>query len=245
MLEDSQAEMTSTESASSGPLTLAVDIGGSGVKAMLLDSAGNPLSERDRLSTPEPATPESVIEAIHQLAMSKTFDRVSVGFPGVVRQGTTYTAANLDQGWIGFNLGKSLEESLGKPVRVLNDADMQGFGAIEGQGAELVITLGTGVGFAMFVNGILVPNLELGHHPFRKGQTYEEQLGRAALDDVGKKRWNERLQKAIDLLSRTLNYDRLYLGGGNAKRIEIKLPENVKIVPNVSGLLGGIALWKN
>lgn len=242
MLEEFQSDMAPT---SAQPLTLAVDIGGSGVKVMTLDPAGNPLSERDRLDTPAPATPDSVLRAIRQLAQDKSFDRVSVGFPGVVRQGTCYTAANLDSGWLGFNLGKALSEALGKPVRVINDADMQGYGAIEGQGVELMMTLGTGTGFALFINGILVPNLELGHHPFRKGETYEQQLGRAALDDIGKKRWNERLQKAIATLSHAFNYDRLYLGGGNAKKIEITLPENVTIVPNVNGLLGGIALWKD
>lgn len=242
MLEETQSEAQST---AAGPLTLAVDIGGSGVKVMILDAVGNPVSERDRLDTPEPATPESVLQAIKQLAVGKTFDRVSVGFPGVVRQGKTFTAANLDDGWIGFDLGKAVADILGKPVRAINDADMQGLGAIDGEGVELVMTLGTGTGFALFVNGILVPNLELGHHPFRKGETYEEQLGRAALDAIGRKRWNERLQKAIDQLSRAFNYDRLYLGGGNAKRIEIALPENVKTVPNISGLLGGIALWKD
>jgi polyphosphate glucokinase len=241
MLEESQSEMVF---ASQQPLTLAVDIGGSGVKVMILDPTGTPLSERDRLETPEPATPDSVLEAILQLAKGKSFDRVSVGFPGVVRQGTIYTAANLDSSWIGFNLEAALAKALGKPVRVINDADMQGLGAIDGQGVELMMTLGTGTGFALFINGILVPNLELGHHPFRKGETYEQQLGRAALDAVGKKRWNERLQKAIATLSHAFNYDRLYLGGGNAKKIEITLPENIRIVPNVSGLLGGIALWK-
>jgi polyphosphate glucokinase len=241
MLEESQSEMVF---ASQQPLTLAVDIGGSGVKVMILDPTGTPLSERDRLETPEPATPDSVLEAILQLAKGKSFDRVSVGFPGVVRQGTIYTAANLDSSWIGFNLEAALAKALGKPVRVINDADMQGLGAIDGQGVELMMTLGTGTGFALFINGILVPNLELGHHPFRKGETYEQQLGRAALDAVGKKRWNERLQKAIATLSHAFNYDRLYLGGGNAKKIEITLPENIRVVPNVSGLLGGIALWK-
>lgn len=242
MLEAPQSERTATPAQ---PLTLAVDIGGSGVKVMILDPAGNPLSERARLETPEPATPDAVLQAIGQLAKDKSFDRVSVGFPGVVRQGVTYTAANLDQGWIGFDLGKALTELLEKPVRVINDADMQGLGAIEGKGVELMMTLGTGTGFALFVNGSLVPNLELGHHPFRKGETYEEQLGRAALDAVGKKRWNERLQKAIATLSHAFNYDRLYLGGGNAKKIEISLPENVCVVPNINGLLGGIALWQD
>jgi polyphosphate glucokinase len=224
--------------------TLAVDIGGSGIKVMVLDEAGAPLSDRDRLDTPHPAKPDAIIAVILTLAKNKTFDRVSVGFPGVIKTGATMTAANLDPDWIGFNLAGTLSEKLGKPVRVINDADMQGLGAISGQGVELVITLGTGVGSALFLQGTLVPNLELGHHEFRKGESYEEQLGRAALDSAGKKKWNERLQKAIASLEHLFNYDTLYIGGGNTKYINFDLPANSKIVPNISGLLGGIALWR-
>jgi polyphosphate glucokinase len=224
--------------------TLAIDIGGSGIKAIVLNHLGDPITERLRVETPLPAKPESVLNAIASLVSQKgNFDRVSVGFPGVVTHGIIKTAVNLDPDWIGFNLATTLEDNLGKPVRVINDADMQGLGAISGKGVELVITLGTGFGSALFVNGILVPNLELGHHPFRKDETYEQQLGRIALDKVGSKKWNQRLEKAIAYLLNIFNLDVLYLGGGNTKKITLSLPENVKIVPNVSGLLGGIALW--
>jgi polyphosphate glucokinase len=185
------------------------------------------------------------LEIIANLAAEKAYDRVSVGFPGVVRNGITETAANLTPEWIGFNLATALSDRLGKPTRVINDADMQGLGAVDGAGVELVITLGTGVGSALFLDGKLVPNLELGHHPFRKGETYEQQLGRAAMDQFGKKRWNERLEKALLVLQKVYNYDTLYLGGGNAKLITAAVSANVKIVPNVAGLLGGIALWKD
>jgi polyphosphate glucokinase len=229
-----------------GIKTLSVDIGGSGTKVMVLDEEGNPLTERARVNTPQPATPDRIIEAIVSLAETQgTFDRVSVGFPGVVRGGVTETAANLDDAWLGFNLGKTLTEKLGKPVRVANDADIQGLGAAKGHGVELVITLGTGFGSALFVNGKLVPNLEMGHHPFRKGTTYEEQLGRAALAEVGKKRWNRRLERAIAQLQQLFNYDALYIGGGEAKNISFELPEQVCVVPNVLGLVGGIALWRD
>lgn len=225
--------------------TLAIDIGGSGVKVMVLDEQGNPNSERDRLDTPAPATPDAILAAVKQLIGDKVFDRISVGFPGVVRAGVIETAANLDSSWIGFNLAAALELLYGKSVRVANDADIQGLGVVSGHGVELVITLGTGFGSALFVNGRLVPNLEMGHHPFRNGETYEEQLGRAALDKVGKKRWNRRLLKAIDTLSHLFNYDALYVGGGNTKKIEVELPANARIVPNIAGLLGGIALWRD
>lgn len=226
--------------------TLTVDIGGSGIKVMVLDEAGNSLTERSRQETPQPPKPDVVIDVIAQLAARQgEFDRVSVGFPGVVTGGVTKTAANLDPDWIGFDLATALSERLGKPVRVANDADVQGLAAISGKGVELVITLGTGFGSALFVDGKLVPNLEMGHHRFRKGETYEEQLGRATLDQVGQKKWNERLGKAIASLEHLFNYDYLYIGGGEAKKITINLPPNVKVVPNVNGLLGGIALWRD
>lgn len=225
--------------------TLAVDIGGSGIKVMVLDPEGDSLSDRDRVDTPPVPTPDAVLQVIQTLAENKSFDRVSVGFPGVVRRGVTETAVNLHPEWVGFDLANALAKRLGKPVRVANDADIQGLGAVIGDGLEMVVTLGTGFGSAMFLNGKLIPNLELGHHPFRKSETYEQQLGRAALDEIGKKRWNNRLERAIDLLERIYNYDWLYLGGGNTKKIDFVLPPNVKIAPNVTGLLGGIALWQD
>ena len=223
--------------------TLAVDIGGSGTKIIILDGDGEPISDRKRLKTPQPSTPEAVMKTILELAEGENFDRVAVGFPGVIRSGVVKTAVNLDSSWLDFDLASNLEEKLDKPVRVANDADIQGYGAISGQGVELVITLGTGFGSALFVDGKLVPNLEMGHHPFRKKDTYEEQLGRAALEEVGKKNWNERLEKAIANLERLFNYDLLYIGGGEAKKINFELPKNAKIVPNVAGLLGGIKLF--
>lgn len=224
--------------------TLAVDIGGSGTKVIVLDEAGEKLTERARVETPQPATPDAVIEAIAQLTTTQgDFDRVSVGFPGVVRNGVIGSAVNLDDSWVDFDLASGLSKQLQKPVRVANDADVQGLGAIKGEGVELVITLGTGFGSALFVDGKLVPNLEMGHHRFRKGDTYEEQLGRAALEDVGKKQWNNRLEKAIASLRHLFNFDHLYIGGGETKKINFELPEDVSKVPNILGLLGGIKLW--
>ena len=223
--------------------TLAVDIGGSGIKVMVLDESGNPLSDRDRLKTPNPAKPKKVIETILTLAEKQEYDRVSVGFPGVVQNGIIKTAVNLHDDWLQYDLASNLEQLLSKPVKVANDADIQGFGAIAGKGVELVITLGTGFGSALFVNGKLVPNLEMGHHPFRKKETYEEQLGRAAFEKYGSKKWNLRLQKAIAHLDHLFNYDELYIGGGEAKQIDFDLPDNAKVVPNITGLLGGIKLW--
>ncbi|MDJ0774063.1 MAG: ROK family protein [Mastigocoleus sp. MO_167.B18] len=226
--------------------TLTVDIGGSGIKVIVLDIKGMPLTQRMRLDTPQPATPDPMINTILRLASSQgNFQRVSVGFPGVIRYGVVETAVNLHPEWLGFNLEAALSNKLQKPVRVINDADMQGLSAISGKGVELVLTLGTGFGSALFVNGKLMPNLELGHHKFRKGETYEEQLGRIALKKIGKRKWNRRLKKATKLLQNVFNYDYLYIGGGEARKVQIDLASNVKIIPNVYGLLGGIALWRD
>lgn len=226
--------------------TLTVDIGGSGIKAMLLDAEGNPIAKRTRVPTPRPAKPDPVLKGIVKLAKRQSdFDRVSVGFPGVTRKGVTETAVNLHKDWIGFDLEGTLSKRLGKPVRVLNDADVQGFGAISGKGVELVVTLGTGFGSALFLDGKLVPNLEVAHHLFHGGKTYEEHLGSAALEKTGRKKWQRRVMQAIASLEHLFNYDTLYVGGGNARRLRFDLPPNVKIIPNVAGLLGGIALWRD
>lgn len=247
--EEAPVEATTTEISEAeaiGLKTLCIDIGGSGVKMMILDEAGRTLTERARRDTPQPAKPEPIVEVINELAQAQTvaYDRISVGFPGVVHDGVVFTAPNLDPSWAQFDLAKTLAESLGKPTRVANDADVQGYGVVEGKGVELVLTLGTGLGAALFVDGRLVPNLELGHHPFRKGKTYEEMLGRAALDKCGKKKWNSRVRKAIELLDRIINYRTLYIGGGNGKKIVGELPANVRVVSNEAGILGGIALWR-
>lgn len=224
--------------------TLVVDIGGSGIKALVLDNAGRPLTVRSRSKTPSRSTPAAVLKVIQRLAEEHAkFDRISIGFPGVVRNGVTETAPNLNKGWSGFPLAEKLESKSGRPVRVANDADVQGFGAISGHGVELVLTLGTGFGSALFVDGKLVPNLEVAHHLFLRGKTYEDVLGNAARKKVGKKQWNRRLGQAIEALQHLFNYDHLYIGGGNARKVTLKLPQNVQVVPNVAGLLGGIALW--
>ena len=226
--------------------TLTIDIGGSGIKAMVLDTEGNPIGGRKRVSTPRPAKPDPVLDAIVKLAKKQSdFDRVSVGFPGVMRKGMTETAVNLHKDWIGFDLEGTLSKQLGKPVRALNDADIQGFGAIFGKGVELVVTLGTGFGSALFLDGQLVPNLEIAHHLFHGGKTYEEHLGSAALKKGGRKKWQRRVMQAIASLEHLFNYDTLYIGGGNARRIALDLPPNVKIISNIAGLLGGIALWRD
>ena len=227
------------------PITLAIDIGGSGLKAMLLSADGEPVSERERIVTPAIPTTKAVLAELDKLAAALPgFDRVSVGFPGVVKRGTTFAAFNLHPTWMNFPLQTELEKRWKKPARVANDSAVQGFGAIKGEGVEMILTLGTGMGNSLFTWGRLCPGLELGHHPWKK-YTYEDYIGRRGLDKYGKKRWNKLLQEVIAQTANTFNWDHLYLGGGNAKKIEFDLPEHVSIVSNDTGLLGGVALWKD
>jgi polyphosphate glucokinase len=224
--------------------TLAIDIGGSGLKAMVLEPNGRPLNDRVRIPTPRPADPKSVLAALGKLIEPQpAYERISVGFPGVVVESVVYTAPNLDGDWAGFPLGQELERLTQRAVRVANDADVQGLGVIEGRGVELVVTLGTGFGSALYLDGRLVPNLELGHHPFRKGDTYEEQLGVQALDRIGKSRWNRRVGLMIDQLLPIFNFRLLHIGGGNARKVKGELPSNVRLVDNLAGILGGLRLW--
>jgi len=226
-------------------ITLALDVGGTGIKGCLLNGKGRPISERLRHETPNPATPDAVLAVMDEIANNVgNFDRVSVGFPGVVKRGATLTAHNLNPEWVGFDLQKVLARRWKKPVRVANDAAVQGLAAIEGKGVEVVITLGTGFGSSLYIDGRLVPGLELAHHPWRKDKTYEDFLGRRGLQKYGRKRWNKLVAKAIPQIEALFNYDHLYIGGGNATRINFDLPKHVTRIPNEDGLLGGVALWK-
>lgn len=231
--------------ASGDARTLSVDVGGTGIKMLVLDPEGQPVNDRNRSLTPQPATPRAVLQAIREmLAQQPPFQRISVGFPGVVLHGVVHTAPNLDpEAWRGFDLRTELAKISGTPVRVINDADLQGYGVIEGHGVELVLTLGTGLGSALFVGGHLVPNLELGHHPFKKGKTYEERVCDAELKRIGKREWSDRVAEMLAQLQPIFNYDLLHLGGGNAEHIKLELPANVRVFSNVDGMTGGIRLW--
>lgn len=228
------------------PDTLCIDIGGTGLKIMVLDARSKPLTERLRTATPDQPTPAKVLAELDKLKeQAPAFDRVAVGFPGVIKRGIVYTAANLHPQWVEFNLQKELEKRWKKPVRVANDAAVQGYAAIKGEGVEMILTLGTGLGSAIYIDGRLCPGLELAHHPWMKDKTYEDFLGKRGLKKYGSKRWNKLLAKAIEQTAATFNWDRLYLGGGNAKEINYKLTENIEVISNQDGLLGGVALWKH
>jgi len=242
-----QNEHTDRSTASDGepPRTLAIDVGGSNIKASVLDRSGVYLADRVRVPTPVGSPPDGIVAAIVELvAPLPPFERVSVGFPGVVRDGVVRTAPNLDHdGWKGFDLAGALTGHLGKPTRVLNDADMQGLGAIKGSGLEVVITLGTGFGTGLYLDGRLLPHLEIAHVQFRKGDTFDEHVGNAARKRVGKKKWNKRVQKSIGALRALTSFDHLYIGGGNAKHITFGPDPDVTIVANSAGIAGGVAAW--
>lgn len=232
--------------AKAGPFTLAIDIGGTGLKASVLNARGSMVTDRVRIETPRPCPPRVMLDALAKLVEPLPhYDRVSVGFPGVVRGGRIVTAPHFGNDiWHNFDLAAELGERLGKPVRVLNDADMQGLAAIHGRGLELVITLGTGLGSALFRDGELMPHLELAHHPVWKKKTYNEYVGDVARKKVGNKKWNGRVEHALGILRTLVNFDHLHIGGGNARRLKIKLAADTRTVSNRRGILGGIALWE-
>jgi polyphosphate glucokinase len=238
--------MESPDTANSTPRTLCIDIGGTGLKALIVSPEGKPLTDRVRVETPRPATPQAVLKALETLvAPLGRFERASVGFPGVCIEGITKTAHNLHPKWLGFPLARTLTRILKRPTRVINDAGVQGYGVVHGKGVEMVLTFGTGMGCALFVDGRYVPNIELAHHPFKRGETYEEYIGKGALERVGKKKWNRRVLKVVAQVEPIFNPRVLYLGGGNAKHIHVQLPAHVKLVSNTAGLLGGNALWND
>jgi polyphosphate glucokinase len=227
------------------PRTLGIDVGGSHIKGAVLDPRGRMVTERIKVDTPDDLRPAKLVSIVAELARELgPFERVSVGFPGVVRDGAVRTAPNLGtERFRGFPLARKLSQKLGRPVRVANDADVQGLGAITGKGIEVVVTLGTGFGSALFCNGQLAPHLELGHHPFRDQHTYEDLLGAEGLRKRGTARWNRDVMRAIETLRALVDFDHLYIGGGNARRLTIDLPPDVSVVSNDAGIWGGVQLW--
>jgi polyphosphate glucokinase len=225
---------------------LSIDIGGSHVKATLLDEEGKLLTEYERVETPVPATPEKLMAAIAGLTKSlRGYDKISAGFPGYVKNNIVFTAPNLGtDNWEGYKLGDALTRALGKPAKVVNDADMQGLGVVSGKGYEIVVTLGTGFGTAFLYNGVLLPHMELAHHPIFKGGDYDVYIGEQAFIKEGKVKWNKRMSRVLTVLKTVFNYDHLYIGGGNAKKLNFPLEKNISIVSNKEGIKGGARLWK-
>jgi polyphosphate glucokinase len=248
------------------PFTLAIDVGGTGLKASVLSKEGNMVADRVKVETKYPLPPEGDTGLVPALAaLVKPLpeaDRVSCGFPGMVRNGVVLSAPHfvtkkgpgtpvdpkLFAAWSKFDLATALSAALGKPTKVANDADIQGAAVVRGNGLEVVITLGTGFGSAVFMDGQLMPHIELAHQPFRKEETYNDQLGELARKNKGDETWNHRLREAITNLDGLFFFDHLYIGGGNARRIDRDdlgdVLGRITIVDNTAGILGGIKLWE-
>jgi polyphosphate glucokinase len=201
--------------------------------------------KRARVATPYPCRPEILLRAIADLAAPlPSFDRISIGFPGVIRGGNVVTAPHFDQeAWRNYPLETALSRHLRKPARLLNDAEVQGLGIIDGLGLEVTLALGTGVGSAVLDDGRLAPHIELAQHPVHKGKTYDGYIGDEARLAIGVKKWNRRVLRIIGIVHSLLHYDVLYIGGGNSAHIVVDLPAGVRLASNEAGLTGGIRLW--
>jgi len=245
-----------------GPATLAVDCGGGGIKASVLDAAGTMHAQPVRAATPYPLPPERLLETVRALAEQlPPADRATVGMPGMIRHGVvvstphyvtragprTRVLPELVAAWEGVDFQRALTQTLGVPVLLLNDAEVHGAGVIAGAGLELVITLGTGLGNALFDGGRLAPHLELSRAPARWGLTYDEYIGEHERLRLGDAMWSRRVRQVVDSLRPVFLWDRLYLGGGNSRRITgptlDRLGDEVVVVPNSAGIVGGMRAW--
>ena len=224
---------------------LAIDIGGTGLKAAVIGPTGKFVEARVRVKTPQHCTPKKMVPLLLELVKGfKRYDRVSVGFPGYVRGGKVFTAPHLGtKAWSGFKLEAAMQRALKKPVKLLNDADVQGLAAISGQGLELVCTLGTGFGTAWFRNGELMPHMDLAHLVMQRKDDFDAYIGDQTRRRIGDRRWSKRIKKLIGVLQTVFAYDHLYFGGGNARWIDFRLPRNVSTVSNDAGMEGGAFAW--
>ncbi|MDM7854306.1 ROK family protein [Cellulomonas alba] len=244
------------------PFTLAVDCGGSGLKASVLDAGGTMHAPRVRIPTPYPLPPTRLVDAVADLAAGlPPAHRATVGMPGMIRHGVVVATphyvtrsgprsavdAGLGAAWAGCDIRAMLEERLGVPTLVLNDAEVHGAGVVSGTGVELVLTLGTGLGSALFDGGTLAPHLEWSHAPVRWGVTYDAYIGQPERARLGDGLWSRRVRRVVDGLRPVVHWDRLYLGGGNARRITPpvldRLGDDVVVVPNEAGIVGGVRAW--
>jgi polyphosphate glucokinase len=245
-------------------ITLAIDIGGTGIKGALLGPDGEMRSDRVKVKTPYPMPPEHLVEVLERFAQRLGgFDQVAVGFPGVVREGRILSAphfeserglgnpvsASLVRRWSGFDLAEQLRRTLDRPTRVVNDAEMQGLGVISRRGLEVVVTLGTGFGFSVFDRGVPAPHMELGSMPLLKGKTLDEELGNRGRKRLGDDAWSAKVRETVELIDTLVNFDHCYLGGGNARTVTRdgfgQLLRRVTVVGNIAGILGGRFLFED
>lgn len=238
--------------------TLGIDCGGSGIKGSVLDEAGEMLAERVRVATPYPLPPERFVATLTAIAKKMPhYDRVTVGMPGMIRNGIVVTTPHyptvagpytekdpaLVEAWRNWDAKKILTTAFKKPTRVMNDAEVQGAAVIQREGLEVMFTLGTGLGCAVFDHGRLAPHLEMSHAPVRKNATYDTYIGIDQLRELGPRKWSQRMLNVVDGLRPVFQWDHLYVGGGNARRLTTFLGDDVTIVPNVAGIIGGVRAW--
>jgi polyphosphate glucokinase len=225
---------------------LCIDVGGSGLKAAVISPSGKFLVQRVRIKTPQRRKPRDIVKALTDLAAPLgAFDHVTIGFPGMVRHGRVITAPHFGtRDWEGFDLAAAMRKRWKKPVKLLNDADVQGLAVIEGKGLELVCTLGTGFGTAWFRDGELMPHMDLAHLAVHRKYDLDVYVGDQTRREIGNGRWNRRVKKLIEVLATVFTYDQLYLGGGNSRCVKFKLPRTVTIVSNDAGMEGGAFAWR-
>jgi polyphosphate glucokinase len=212
---------------------LVIDVGGTNVKVL---ATGQP--QPRRLPSGPTMTAEEMVAGVKPLVADWKYDVVSIGYPGAVIGGRPlHEPRNLGGGWVGFDFS----EAFGCPVKIVNDAAMQALGSYEG-GRMLFLGLGTGLGSGMIVDGLLEP-MELAHLPYKKGQTYEDYLGRQALKSLGKKRWRRHVAEVVEQVKAILEADYIVLGGGNAKKVG-ELPPGARLGANANAFVGGFRLWE-
>ena len=247
----------------SSTATLVIDCGGGGIKGTVLDEAGTMRAHPIRVPTPYPLTTDLFVKTLFDLSQQlPRANRATVGLPGMVRHGVVVTTPHyvtvrgprtrvdpaLVEQWNGFDARGALRDALDMPVLVLNDAEVHGAGVVAGKGLELVLTLGTGLGCALFDGGRLAPHLELSQAPVRWGLSYDTYIGEHERRRLGDSLWSRRVVRCIDGLRPMFLWDRLYLGGGNSRHITpsqiIKLGDDTVIVPNAAALVGGARAWQ-
>jgi polyphosphate glucokinase len=242
--------------------TLTVDCGGGGIKASVLDEAGTMRVHPVRVPTPYPMSPRLFVETLTGIAdQLPKAERATVGMPGMIRHGVVvstphYVTRNgprskidpdLVKAWASFDARTALTAAFAVPTLVLNDAEVHGAGVVAGTGLELVLTLGTGLGCALFDGGALAPHLELSQGPVRWGLTYDTYIGEPERRRLGDGFWSRRVRALVDALRPVFLWDRLYLGGGNARHIRpeqlARMGDDVVVVPNTAGIVGGVRAW--
>jgi predicted NBD/HSP70 family sugar kinase len=212
---------------------LVIDVGGAHVKLL---ATGRRLPVK--IDSGPSLTAGKMVAAVRAATAGWKYDAVSIGYPGPVINGRPFLEpANLGRGWVGFDFKKAF----GRPVKIVNDAAMQALGGYEG-GRMLFLGLGTGLGTTLIIDGVIEP-MELAHLPFRKGRTYEDFTGQAALDRLGKRKWRRKVREIAVLLKAALEVDYLVVGGGNARLLK-RLPPGARRGDNANAFRGGFRLWR-